>query len=51
MPEHHCSLCHIEIDGLSVSRGGQTLLHDVSMHIHCGQLTRKHTHPIRVSFF
>lgn len=39
MPEHHCSLCHIEIDGLSVSRGGQTLLHDVSMHIHCGQLT------------
>ena len=39
MPEHHCSLCYIEIDGLSVSRGGQTLLHDVSMHIHCGQLT------------
>ena len=39
MPEHHCSLCHIEIDGLSVSRSGQTLLHDVSMHIHCGQLT------------
>ena len=39
MPEHHCSLCHIEIDGLSVSRGGQTLVHDVSMHIHCGQLT------------
>ena len=39
MPEHHCSLCHIEIDGLSVSRGEQTLLHDVSMHIHCGQLT------------
>ena len=39
MPEHHCSLCHLEIDGMSVSRGGQTLLHDVSMHIHCGQLT------------
>ncbi|MBQ7304670.1 MAG: ATP-binding cassette domain-containing protein, partial [Clostridia bacterium] len=24
---------------MGVQRGGQTLLHDVSMHIHCGQLT------------
>lgn len=39
MPEHHCSLCHIGLEGVSVQRGGQTLLHDVSMHIHCGQLT------------
>ena len=39
MPEHHCSLCHIGLEDVSVQRGGQTLLHDVSMHIHCGQLT------------
>lgn len=34
-----CDLCHIDLDGVSVRRGGQTLLSDVSMHIHCGQLT------------
>ena len=39
MPEHHCSLCHIGLESVGVQRGGQTLLHDVSMHIHCGQLT------------
>lgn len=39
MPEHHCSLCHIGLENVGVERGGQTLLHDVSMHIHCGQLT------------
>ncbi len=36
---HRCALCHIDLDGVSVRRGGQTLLQDVSMHIHCGQLT------------
>jgi zinc transport system ATP-binding protein len=36
---HACNLCHIELEHVSVNRGGQTLLHDVSMHIHCGQLT------------
>ena len=36
---HHCALCHIDLDGVSVRRGGQVLLQDVSMHIHCGQLT------------
>ena len=35
----HCDLCHIDLDRISVRRGGQTLLQDVSMHIHCGQLT------------
>ncbi len=35
----NCGLCHIDLDGVSVRRGGQTLLQDVSMHIHCGQLT------------
>ena len=36
---HHCALCHIDLDRISVRRGGQVLLQDVSMHIHCGQLT------------
>ena len=36
---HHCELCHIDLDRITVRRGGQTLLQDVSMHIHCGQLT------------
>ena len=36
---HHCELCHIDLDMVSVRRGGQVLLQDVSMHIHCGQLT------------
>lgn len=39
MPEHHCSLCHIGLENVSVQRGGQVILRDVSMHIHCGQLT------------
>ena len=36
---HHCDLCHIDLERISVRRGGQVLLQDVSMHIHCGQLT------------
>ena len=36
---HQCALCHIVLDRISVRRGGQVLLQDVSMHIHCGQLT------------
>ncbi len=36
---HSCALCHIDLDDVSVRRGGQQLLQDVSMHIHCGQLT------------
>ena len=39
MPNPSCSLCRIALDRVSVVRGGQTLLQDVSMHIHCGQLT------------
>ena len=34
-----CALCHIDLDQVSVRRGGQLLLQDVSMHSHCGQLT------------
>ncbi len=39
MRPHRCDLCHIDLDRVSVRRGGQILLQDVSMHIHCGQLT------------
>ena len=39
MRMHSCALCHIDLDQVTVRRGGQTLLQDVSMHIHCGQLT------------
>ena len=37
--QHLCSLCHIGLEHVSVSRGGQSLLQDINMHIHCGQLT------------
>lgn len=39
MPNQVCSLCRIALEKVNVVRGGQTLLQDVSMHIHCGQLT------------
>ena len=39
MPNQVCTLCRIALDKVNVVRGGQTLLQDVSMHIHCGQLT------------
>ena len=35
----HCGLCRIELENVSVTSGGDTLLQDVYMHIHCGQLT------------
>ena len=34
-----CRLCRIEVDKLSVTMGKQVLLKDVSLHIHCGELT------------
>ena len=39
MHSEHCGLCRIELEHVSVSAGGDTLLNDVNMHIHCGQLT------------
>jgi len=39
MHQSACGLCHIGVNDLSVIRDGQTLLKNVSMHIHCGQLT------------
>ncbi len=34
-----CSLCRIELDRVGVKAGADTLVEDVSFHIHCGQLT------------
>ena len=28
---HHCALCHIDLDGISVRRGGQALLQDCTV--------------------
>ena len=38
-PDAGCKLCRIEVDKLNVSFGAQTPLKDVSLHIHCGELT------------
>ena len=38
-PDASCKLCRIEVDKLNVSFGAQMPLKDVSLHIHCGELT------------
>ena len=38
-PESACRLCRVEVEGLTVSFGKQMPLKDVSLHIHCGELT------------
>ena len=38
-PDASCKLCRIEVDKLNVSFGAQQPLKDVSLHIHCGELT------------
>jgi len=35
----HCGLCRIEVDHVTVVAQGDTLLKDVCLHLHCGQLT------------
>ena len=35
----HCGLCRIELKDVSVTVGGEQLLKDVDLHIHCGELT------------
>ena len=37
--ENGCGLCKIQINNISVKRGGEVLLSDVSFHLHCGELT------------
>ena len=34
-----CTLCRIELTNVGVTAGSDTLLTDISFHIHCGQLT------------
>ncbi len=34
-----CHLCRIDLKHIRVVRGGQEVLRDINMHIHCGQLT------------
>ncbi|MBR1586523.1 MAG: metal ABC transporter ATP-binding protein [Clostridia bacterium] len=34
-----CDLCRIELEHVGVTAGADTLLSDISFHIHCGQLT------------
>ena len=36
---HACGLCRIELEHLTVALDGQTLLRDINLHIHCGELT------------
>lgn len=36
---HRCGLCRIELDHISVSIDGESLIKDVDLHIHCGRLT------------
>lgn len=36
---HSCGLCHIELQNVTVRLDNETLLSDVSLHIHCGELT------------
>jgi len=38
-PDASCKLCRIEVDQLSVAFGKEVMLKDVSLHIHCGELT------------
>ena len=37
--EHECRLCRVALENVSVTAGTDTLLSNVSLHIHCGQLT------------
>ena len=39
-PGHEgCALCRIELENVGVTAGADTLLSNISFHIHCGQLT------------
>ena len=37
--ENGCGLCKISVNNIGVKKGGDTLLSDVSFHLHCGELT------------
>ncbi len=38
-PRNSCGLCCTKIVDFGVSIGGESIIHDISMHIHCGELT------------
>ncbi|ATW27653.1 metal ABC transporter ATP-binding protein [Candidatus Formimonas warabiya] len=35
----NCGWCCTKIQNLSVIRGGRSIIHDINLHIHCGELT------------
>ncbi len=37
--ENGCGLCKISVNNITVKKGSDTLLSDVSFHLHCGELT------------
>ena len=37
--EENCGLCHIALENVGVTRDRQAILSQVTMHLHCGQLT------------
>lgn len=39
MHSENCGLCRIEMEHVSVRRGQTTLLKDIDLHVHCGELT------------
>lgn len=39
LARHSCGECCTKIDGIGVTLGGHTILEDVSLHLHCGELT------------
>jgi len=36
---HACELCRIELDRLAVTLNGHTLVQDIDLHVHCGEIT------------
>ena len=38
-PETNCGWCCTEIINLSVVKGHKTIIHNVNLHMHCGELT------------
>lgn len=38
-PAAHCGRCCTQIKNLSVVKGQKTIIHDINLHMHCGELT------------
>jgi len=39
VPGAHCGSCRTKIKNLSVVKGQKTIIHDINLHMHCGELT------------